>query len=254
MRNRLTAAGIRPINNVVDITNYVLMEYGQPLHAFDYDRFGSKEIVTRRAEEGETIETLDGQERELSAGHLVITNGSKPHAIAGVMGGAHSEVHDDTTTILLEAAYFAPAVVRQASKDHGLRSESSSRFEKGVDPNRVERAGKRACELLAEYAGGTVLDGVVRFDELDKSEKQVTIETDRINARLGTEISAGKSQTFFAVFNSATSRKRKYLQSLFLQDEETSRLSRIFLRKLLVFTVMTTFRTRCRKAHLRQAD
>ncbi|ELK47250.1 phenylalanine--tRNA ligase subunit beta [Bacillus sp. SB49] len=192
MRNRLTAAGIRPINNVVDITNYVLMEYGQPLHAFDYDRFGSKEIVTRRAEEGETIETLDGQERELSAGHLVITNGSKPHAIAGVMGGAHSEVQDDTTTILLEAAYFAPAVVRQASKDHGLRSESSSRFEKGVDPNRVERAGKRACELLAEYAGGTVLDGVVRFDELDKSEKQVTIETDRINARLGTEISAGE--------------------------------------------------------------
>ncbi|ARI76852.1 phenylalanine--tRNA ligase subunit beta [Halobacillus mangrovi] len=189
MQNRLTAAGIRPINNVVDITNYVLMEYGQPLHAFDYDRFGSNKVVTRRAKDGETIKTLDDQERTLTSEHLVITNGEKPHAIAGVMGGAESEVQDDTKNIILEAAYFNPAVVRQSSKDHGLRSESSTRFEKGIDPNRVERAGKRASELLAKYANGTVLEGVVSFDKLNRSEKQVTIETGVINDRLGTDIS-----------------------------------------------------------------
>ncbi|WP_226583575.1 phenylalanine--tRNA ligase subunit beta [Halobacillus litoralis] len=197
IRNRLTAAGVRPINNVVDITNYVLMEYGQPLHAFDYDRFGSSTIVTRRAEEGETMVTLDDQERKLKPEHLVITNGKEPHAIAGVMGGAESEVQDDTTTIILEAAYFSPAVVREASKDHGLRSESSTRFEKGVDPNRVERAGKRACELLQQYANGVVLDGVVAHDELDRSEKQVTVKTSIINDRLGTEITNDQMADIF---------------------------------------------------------
>ncbi|CDQ18247.1 phenylalanine--tRNA ligase subunit beta [Halobacillus karajensis] len=189
MRNRLTAAGIRPINNVVDITNYVLMEYGQPLHAFDYDRFGSQTIVTRRAKDGEKITTLDDQERVLNADHLVITNGEKAHAIAGVMGGAESEVQTDTTTVILEAAYFSPTVVREASKNHGLRSESSTRFEKGVDPNRVERAGLRACELLSKYAGGTVLEGVVSHDNLDRSEKQVAVNINTINDRLGTKIS-----------------------------------------------------------------
>lgn len=189
IQNRLTASGIRPINNVVDITNYVLLEYGQPLHAFDLDRFGSDRIVTRRAKEGEVIKTLDDQERTLTPENLVITNGEEAHAIAGVMGGAKSEVQDDTKTILLEAAYFNSAVVRQSSNDHGLRSEASTRFEKGVDPNRVERAGKRAAELLRKYAKGTVLQGVVSFDELDRSEKQVTIETSVINKRLGTEIS-----------------------------------------------------------------
>ncbi|WP_163526546.1 phenylalanine--tRNA ligase subunit beta [Halobacillus ihumii] len=189
MQNRLTAAGIRPINNVVDITNYVLLEYGQPLHAFDYDRFGSKEIVTRKAEDGETIVTLDDQERTLTTDHLVITNGTKPQAIAGVMGGAESEVTESTTTIMLEAAYFDPAVVRKSSKDHGLRSESSTRFEKGVDPNRVERAGKRACELLEKYAGATVLSGVVSFDQLDRTEQEISVHSQRINERLGTDIS-----------------------------------------------------------------
>ncbi|MGP4062528.1 phenylalanine--tRNA ligase subunit beta [Halobacillus sp. H74] len=197
MRNRLTAAGIRPINNVVDITNYVLMEYGQPLHAFDYDRFGSKTVLTRRAGEGETIKTLDDQERTLTPEHLVITNGEEAHAIAGVMGGAKSEVQDDTSTIILEAAYFNPSVVRQSSKDHGLRSESSTRFEKGVDPNRVERAGKRACELLQKYACGTVLNGVVSHDELDRFEKKVNVVTSVINNRLGTEITTDEMADIF---------------------------------------------------------
>ncbi|WP_431804640.1 phenylalanine--tRNA ligase subunit beta [Halobacillus andaensis] len=189
MQNRLTAAGIRPINNVVDITNYVLLEYGQPLHAFDFDRFGSSKVVTRRARKGEKMVTLDDQERTLSPEHLVITNGETAHAIAGVMGGAESEVQEDTTTILLESAYFNEAIVRQSAKDHGLRSEASTRFEKGVDPNRVERAGIRACELLQQYAGATVLEGVSKFDQLDRSERKVEMNTERINDRLGTTIS-----------------------------------------------------------------
>lgn len=189
MSNYLMAAGIRPINNVVDITNYVLLEYGQPLHAFDFDQFGSNEIIVRRAKENEKIQTLDDQERTLKTDHLVITNGTTPTALAGVMGGANAEVTDETTTVLLEAAYFDPKVVRIASKDHGLRSESSTRFEKGVDPNRVKRAGIRACQLLSEYAGGKVLSEVAEFDQLDRSEKEVIIETNRVNNRLGTEIS-----------------------------------------------------------------
>src|SRR5699024_5580483 len=145
MRNALMAAGIRPINNVVDITNFVLLEYGQPLHAFDYDRFGSDKVVTRRAEQNEKMTTLDGEERTLTPENLVITNGYEPVALAGVMGGQNTEVSDDTTTVLLEAAYFNPIAVRMTVRDTGLRSDSSTRFEKGVDPNRVEKAGWRAC-------------------------------------------------------------------------------------------------------------
>ncbi|MCZ0704593.1 phenylalanyl-tRNA synthetase beta chain [Natronobacillus azotifigens] len=188
MRNYLMAAGIRPINNVVDITNYVLLEYGQPLHAFDFDKFNSNQVVVRQANEKETIVTLDDQTRNLKPEHLVITNGKEATALAGVMGGANSEVTESTTTVLLEAAYFDGKTVRIVAKDHQLRSESSTRFEKGVDPNRVEKAGLRACQLLAEYANGTVLSGIATFDQLDKSEKQVTITTSRINDRLGTTI------------------------------------------------------------------
>ncbi|KGP71368.1 phenylalanine--tRNA ligase subunit beta [Pontibacillus yanchengensis] len=188
MRNHLISAGIRPINNVVDITNYVLLEYGQPLHAFDYDRFGSKQVVTRPAKDGETITTLDDEERTLSSDQLVITNGKEPVAIAGVMGGADSEVQEDTTSIILEAAYFNPQAVRDAAKEHGLRSEASVRFEKGVDPDRVKRAGLRACQLLVEYAGGEVLDGVVEYDELNYQEEQITITTSRMNHVLGTQL------------------------------------------------------------------
>lgn len=189
MRNYLMAGGIRPINNIVDITNYVNLEYGQPLHAFDYDRLGSKEIVVRNARENETIVTLDDQERKLSPDHLVITNGKEPIALAGVMGGANTEVNEQTKTVLLEAAYFNPASVRKTVQDTGLRSEASTRLEKGVDPNRVHRAGVRACQLLQKYANATVLSGAGVFDELDRSEKTVVMNTKEINKRLGTEIS-----------------------------------------------------------------
>ncbi|SDZ53773.1 phenylalanyl-tRNA synthetase beta chain [Evansella caseinilytica] len=197
LQTTLMAAGIRPINNVVDVTNYVLLEYGQPLHAFDLERFGSKEVLVRRAFEGEKIMTLDGAERTLSAEHLVITNGKEPVALAGVMGGANSEVQQDTTTILLEAAYFSGITVRKASRDLGLRSDASARFEKGVDPNRVKEAGLRAAAMISELAGGTVVSDVTEYDALDRGEKEVTISLAKINDLLGTAIDTVTVKTIF---------------------------------------------------------
>lgn len=194
LQNRLMAVGVRPHNNVVDVTNYVLMEYGQPLHAFDYDRLATKEIVVRMATEGEVMTTLDDQERKLVPTDLVITNGQEPVAVAGVMGGANSEVHEGTTTVVLESAYFTGSFIRQTSKRLGLRSDASARFEKGVDPNRVEAAAERAAQLLAELAGGTVLAGSVVVDELDKSPKKVIVSPDFINERLGMKISFDEMQ------------------------------------------------------------
>ncbi|MBM7584897.1 phenylalanyl-tRNA synthetase beta chain [Bacillus pakistanensis] len=197
MQNRLIAAGIRPHNNVVDITNYILLEYGQPLHAFDYDRLGSKEILVRKANEGEKITTLDDEERTLKSSQLLITNGQEPVALAGVMGGANSEVQNDTTTILIESAYFKGSTVRSASKDHGLRSEASTRFEKGVDPYRVKEAAERAAALMAEYAGGDVASGSVAFDQLDIHPQVVSITLEKINSTLGTDISAEEVEQIF---------------------------------------------------------
>ncbi|WP_374719979.1 phenylalanine--tRNA ligase subunit beta [Parageobacillus toebii] len=195
MQTRLMAAGIRPHNNVVDITNYILLEYGQPLHAFDYDRLGSKEIVVRRAKAGETIVTLDDTKRTLTEDHLVITNGTEPVALAGVMGGANSEVRDDTTTVFIESAYFTSPVIRKASKDHGLRSEASTRFEKGIDPARTKEALDRAAALMAEYAGGEVVGGIVEVNTLKEKEVTVTITLDRINRVLGTMITKDEVAT-----------------------------------------------------------
>ncbi|WP_078545203.1 phenylalanine--tRNA ligase subunit beta [Litchfieldia alkalitelluris] len=197
LQNRLMAAGIRPHNNVVDITNFILLEYGQPLHAFDYDRLGSKEILVRRAKAGEKITTLDDAERTLTQDHLVITNGTEPVALAGVMGGANSEVQSDTTTVLIESAYFTGATIRTSSKDHGLRSEASSRYEKGIDPNRTREAADRAAELMVRYAGGEVLDGVVDVDTLTLEPVRVSITLDKINRVLGTDISTEQVLTIF---------------------------------------------------------
>ncbi|MCA1031991.1 phenylalanine--tRNA ligase subunit beta [Bacillus timonensis] len=188
LQTKLMAAGIRPHNNVVDITNYILLEYGQPLHAFDYDRLGSKEIVVRRAIQDEKIVTLDDAERTLSDDHLVITNGIEPVALAGVMGGANSEVQADTTTVLIESAYFNSSTIRKSSKDHGLRSEASTRYEKGIDPNRTREACDRAAALMAQYASGKVLAEVVEVDHLTVTPAVVTITLDRINSVLGTSM------------------------------------------------------------------
>ncbi|KYD14235.1 phenylalanine--tRNA ligase subunit beta [Saccharococcus caldoxylosilyticus] len=210
MQTRLMAAGIRPHNNVVDITNYILLEYGQPLHAFDYDRLGSKEIVVRRAKAGETIVTLDDTKRTLTEDHLVITNGTEPVALAGVMGGANSEVRNDTTTVFIESAYFTSPVIRKASKDHGLRSEASTRFEKGIDPARTKEALDRAAALMAEYAGGEVVGGIVEVNTLKEQEVTVTITLDRINRVLGTTITKDEVATILT-----------NLQFAFMEDNGT---------------------------------
>lgn len=202
MQNYLLAAGIRPINNVVDITNYVLLEYGQPLHAFDYDLLNTKEIVVRKAMDNEKIVTLDNQERMLSSEHLLITDGSKGVAIAGVMGGKDTEVNKNTSTVLLEAAYFNGLTVRKAVQHTGLRSEASSRFEKGVDPNRVKEAGLRACELLVKYANGKVVAGVSEYKAPEDDvyhrettkEKVIEMNASEVNKRLGTSISLEKME------------------------------------------------------------
>ncbi|WP_243354454.1 phenylalanine--tRNA ligase subunit beta [Bacillus litorisediminis] len=189
LQTRLMAAGIRPHNNIVDITNYILLEYGTPLHAFDYDRFGSKEIVVRRAKQDEKIVTLDDAERTLTTDHLVITNGNEPVAVAGVMGGANSEVRSDTTTVILEAALFNPQTVRKGSKDLGLRSEASSRFEKGIDPERVRLAAERAAALMAELGGGEVVAGSVEVNTLKAEPKVIEVPYEKVNRVLGTDLS-----------------------------------------------------------------
>jgi phenylalanyl-tRNA synthetase beta chain len=198
MQTRLIAAGIRPHNNVVDITNYILLEFGQPLHAFDYDRLGSKEILVRVAHEGEVIETLDDVKRTLSNSELVITNGQYPVALAGVMGGANSEVTSDTTTVLLEAAYFNGKSIRKSSKTHGLRSEASARYEKGIDPHRVRLAAERAVYLMELYAGGEVLEGSVEVDTLDIKPAIVTTTLEKINTVIGTQLDAKTVEDIFS--------------------------------------------------------
>jgi len=184
----LMASGVRPQNNVVDITNFILMEYGQPLHAFDYDRLGSKEIVVRQANVDEKIVTLDEVERTLTPEQMVITNGEKPVAIAGVMGGFDSSVTEETTTIIIESAYFNGQSIRKTSRELGLRSESSARFEKNVDPNRVKAAAERAAQLLSQFASGEVAEGTVEAGSLVIPETAVTVTKTKINRVLGTTL------------------------------------------------------------------
>jgi phenylalanyl-tRNA synthetase beta chain len=188
MQNRLMAAGIRPINNIVDITNYVMLEYGQPLHAFDADRLDGGRINVRLAGQGEKIVTLDGTERELEPTMLLITDGAKPVAIAGVMGGANSEVTQDTKHILLEAAKFSGASVRKTSRKLGLRSESSLRFEKEVNPEAVIPALQRAAELMVQYAGGEAAEGIVEERTIMPEPLTINLSLAKVNKVLGTHV------------------------------------------------------------------
>jgi phenylalanyl-tRNA synthetase beta chain len=188
LQNRLMAAGIRPINNVVDITNYVMLEYGQPLHAFDADALNQGQIEVRLAQSGEKITTLDDVERTLEASMLLITDGQKPIAIAGVMGGANSEVNTATKRILLESARFSGPSVRKTSRELGLRSESSLRFEKEVNPEAVIPALNRAAALMAELAEGQAAEGIVEAKTDETSALKLDITAKRINKYLGTAI------------------------------------------------------------------
>ena len=189
MQRRLASVGIRPINNLVDITNYVMEEYGQPMHAYDLDTIAGKEIVVRNAENGEKFTTLDGQERELDESVLMICDGEKSIGIAGIMGGENSMITDDVKTMLFEAACFDGTNIRKSSKKVGLRTDASGKFEKGLDPNNAQAAIDRACQLIEEMGAGEVVGGMVDVYSKKKEPIRVPFDPDAINELLGTQIS-----------------------------------------------------------------
>ena len=198
LQNLLMNAGIRPINNVVDVTNYVLLYFGQPMHAFDLDKFEDSRIVARDARDGEKLVTLDGEERELTAEDIVITVADKPVALAGVMGGASTEIDNNSKNVVLEAAVFDGKSVRKTSSRLNLRSESSSRFEKGINNDTVLEALDFAAAMLQELANGTVLAGRVQAGSVDTEPVQVSTSLDYVNVRLGTELTFADIEDVFA--------------------------------------------------------
>ena len=189
LRDRLRANGVRPINNIVDITNYVMLEYGQPMHAFDYRYVGSGKIVVREAAEGETLTTLDGNLRVLKPGMLVIADENRPIGLAGIMGGENSEIMDDTTTVVFESANFNGTSIRQTALALGMRTEASGKFEKNLDAMMTVPAVQRACELVELLACGDVMDGIIDIVNYVPQPKTVALEPEKINALLGTNIS-----------------------------------------------------------------
>ena len=189
LRQRLRANGVRPINNIVDITNYVMLEYGQPMHAFDYRYVSSGKIVVREAEEGETLTTLDCNVRNLKAGMLVIADDNKPIGLAGIMGGENSEIMDDTTMVVFESANFNGTSIRQTALALGMRTEASGKFEKGLDPMMTIPAVQRACELVEMLQCGDVLGGTIDVINYVPEAKTLPLECDKINKLLGTDIS-----------------------------------------------------------------
>ena len=189
LRERLRASGVRPINNLVDITNYVMLEYGHPMHAFDLRYVEENKICIRNAKDGEGITTLDGTERKLSSEMLVIADAKKPIAVAGVMGGEYSGIMDDTTNVVFEAACFAGTSVRITAKKLGMRTDASARFEKGLDPQNALPALKRAFELVELLGAGEVVGSMIDKDYSDKTPKAVEFNVDWINGFLGTDIS-----------------------------------------------------------------
>jgi phenylalanyl-tRNA synthetase beta chain len=195
--NRLKSVGMRSINNVVDITNYVLMEYGHPLHAFDFERLAGGRIVVRQAAEGERFTTLDGQERTLCATDLTIRDAERVVALAGIMGGENSEISPATTNILLESAYFNPSAIRRTSKRLGLHTESSHRFERGTDVNLLTKALDRAASLIAELAGGTVATGVIDVYPHRIEPRSVQVRIGRVNGLLGLSLTVDEIAQLF---------------------------------------------------------
>jgi phenylalanyl-tRNA synthetase beta chain len=197
MRRRLKAAGVRPINNIVDITNYVMLEFGQPMHAFDLEYLHGHKIIVRRAYEGEIIKTLDEQERRLDTSMLVIADADRAVAVAGVMGGANSEITDNTKTILFESAVFNGISVRLTSKKLGLRTEASSRFEKGLDPENAAAAVDRACQLVEQLGAGKVCKGVIDCYVNKPETKVIDFRPEKINTLLGTSVQTEEMISIF---------------------------------------------------------
>ena len=189
IKNRLIACGMRPINNIVDISNYVMLEFGQPLHFFDKEKLGDK-IVVKMAKDGEKVVTLDEKERTLSSSDIVITDDKRVVAIAGVMGALNTDVDENTKTILIESAIFDASSIRKTSKNLNLRSEASMRYEKGLNFEYTDMAIERACHLLEKYASGKVLEGYTLYDNEDKKEKKIVFKVDKINSLLGLELTS----------------------------------------------------------------
>ncbi len=189
LKNKLKAIGVRPVNNIVDITNYVMFELGQPLHGFDADTIKGNKIVIKDVDEEIEFETLDHVERTCSAGTLFICDAKEPVAIAGVMGGVDSEVSDKTTNVLIESAYFDPATIRKTAKEQVLQSDASYRFERGVDPQLQRIAAERAAELMADIAGGTIVDACTDVHPIQTEERELTLRKSYVNRLLGTEFS-----------------------------------------------------------------
>ncbi len=201
LQDRLISIGLRPINNVVDITNFVLMEYGQPLHAFDYDLLKQQRIIIRRAKEKEAFEALDGSQLKLNPDALVIADGERPVALAGVMGGANSQVTDTTRTIVLESACFDPSSIRKTSKQYGLRSDSSYRFERGIDIEAVITAQTRAALMIAELGGGTLAEGRIDVYPSPRPQTDVVFRIARCNSILGTSLSSDEIKSYLTALN-----------------------------------------------------
>ena len=197
MQRRLAAQGIRPINNIVDITNYVMEEYGQPMHAYDWDTIEGKEIVVRRAGKGELFTTLDGQERTLDENVLMICDGRKAIGIAGIMGGENSMITDNVKTMLFEAACFDGTNIRLSGKKIGLRTDASSKFEKGLDPNLAMEAMNRACQLIEELGAGEVVGGAIDIYENKKEGRRIPFEPEKYNKLLGTNIKPEEMLSYF---------------------------------------------------------
>lgn len=190
MQRRLAASGIRPINNIVDITNYIMEEYGQPMHAFDYDLLAGHEIVVKCAKDGDTFQTLDGQVRNLDHTVLMINDGEKEVGVAGIMGGENSKITDDVKAMVFECATFDGTNIRLSSRKLGLRTDASGKYEKGLDPNTAEAAVNRACQLIEELGAGEVVGGMIDIYPVKKEESRVAFEPEKINRLLGTEIPA----------------------------------------------------------------
>lgn len=197
MQRRLAGCGIRPINNLVDITNYVMEEYGQPMHAYDLSTIAGRKIIVRRAEEGEVFETLDGQERKLDPEMLMICDGEKAIGIGGIMGGENSKITEEVKTVLFEAACFDGTNIRLSAKRLGMRTEASGKFEKGLDPNNAEEAINRACQLIEELGAGEVVGGIVDIYPVKREGRRIPFEPEQINRLLGTEITGEQMLEYF---------------------------------------------------------
>jgi phenylalanyl-tRNA synthetase beta chain len=256
LQRRLELSGLRPINNVVDVTNYVLLEYGHPLHAFDYDKLAGHSIIVRSASEGEKFTTLDGKERSLSKGMLVISDEKEAVAIAGVMGGQNKEVTNDSVNILLESAYFNPRSVRRTSKKLGLQTDASRRFERGVDPNNVLLALDRAADLIQQLAGGAVAQGVIDIKLSDFAEKVIVCRVNRVSELLGVSLSAGEIESIFhrLGFKTKTERDRIHVTIPTYRNDITAEIDLVEeVARLYGYNNISTNETRFESSNLASA-